>query len=344
MPDSEIVFLSAVEQGRLLRELELSPVELMRAYLERIERYDGTLRAYITVCAVQALTAARQAEREIVAGNYRGPLHGIPFGVKDQLCTKGIRTTLGSRIMSGYVPDHDATVITRLRAAGAILIGKENLHEFGKGGTNIFPFGQPRNPWNIAHTPAGSSSGSAIAVAAGFCSGSLGEDTGGSVRSPAAANGVVGLRLGQWYLLIGQRGQAVVIHRNFKATSPQDIEGTVTRHGQHPAGGRATFCMIFAGVMPNAHESILQNFLGQILAPQQTHAQAINTRRHGVVKASEGALVTACDPSEQHHQLCFPDHDGTPCKYIPIRYGSGCGLDAAEKCFFSLHLKIPAAT
>jgi len=82
----------------------------------------------------------------------------------------------------------------------------------------------------------------------------------------------------------------------------------------------------------------------QILAPQQTHAQAINTRRHGVVKASEGALVTACDPSEQHHQLCFPDHDGTPCKYIPIRYGSGCGLDAAEKCFFSLHLKIPAAT
>ena len=195
MPGNEdLAFLSAADQGRLMRARKLSPVELVRACLERIERYDGILRAYITVCAEQALAQAKEAEREIAAGGYRGPLHGIPFGVKDQLCTKGIKTTLGSRIMADHVPDHDAAVIERLNAAGAILIGKENLHEFGKGGTNVFPFGQPRNPWNPAHNPASSSSGSGIAVAAGFSSGSLGEDTGGSVRSPAAANGVVGLR------------------------------------------------------------------------------------------------------------------------------------------------------
>lgn len=192
--DNELVFLGAAEQGRLIRSRKLSPVELVQACLTRIERYDAVLRAYITVCADQALAQARQAEGEIIAGNYRGPLHGLPFGVKDQLSTRGIRTTLGSRIMADYVPDFDATVVARLRAAGAILIGKENLHEFGKGGTHVFPFGQPRNPWDPGRTPSSSSSGSGIAPAAGFCSGSLGEDTGGSVRGPAAANGVVGLR------------------------------------------------------------------------------------------------------------------------------------------------------
>ena len=192
--NDDLVFLSAAEQGRLIRSRKLSPVELVRAYLDRIERYDGILRAYITVCGEQALAQARGAEREIIAGGYRGPLHGIPFGVKDQLRTRGIRTTLGSRIMADNVPDADATVVTRLAQAGAILIGKENLHEFGKGGTNVFPYGQPRNPWNPERTPSSSSSGSGIAPAAGFCSGSLGEDTGGSIRGPAAANGIVGLR------------------------------------------------------------------------------------------------------------------------------------------------------
>lgn len=186
--------LSATEQSRLIERKSISPVELVRACLERIERWNPLLRAYITVCADSALAAARAAEREITAGRRLGPLHGLPFGVKDQLNTAGIRTTLGSKVLRDHVPDHDATVIARLKAAGAILIGKENLHEFGKGGTVEFPYGQPRNPWNPAHNPAGSSSGSGIAVAAGMSSGSLGEDTGGSVRSPAAANGIVGLR------------------------------------------------------------------------------------------------------------------------------------------------------
>ena len=194
MGEEELAYMSAAEQGRLIRERKLSPVELVQLCLKRIERYNPVLRAYITVCGEAALAAARQAELEIGRGDYRGPLHGIPFGVKDQLCTAGIRTTLGSRIFADHVPDFDATVITRLREAGAILIGKENLHEFGKGGTHVFAHGQPRNPWNTERTPSSSSSGSGIAPAAGFCSGSLGEDTGGSIRGPAAANGVVGLR------------------------------------------------------------------------------------------------------------------------------------------------------
>ena len=194
MSTTDLVYLSAAEQGRLIEQRKVSPVELVTACLARIERYDGALRAYITVCDDTALDAARQAEAEIVRGDYRGPLHGLPFGIKDQVCTRGIKTTLGSRIFADHVPDHDATVIERLTAAGAILIGKENLHEFGKGGTNVFPYGQPRNPWHLAHTPSSSSSGSGIAPAAGFCSASIGEDTGGSIRGPAAANGVVGLR------------------------------------------------------------------------------------------------------------------------------------------------------
>ncbi len=190
----DITLLGAVHQARLIARRELSPVELIRACLQRIERYDTKLRAYITICADEAMAAARQAEQEIAGGRYRGPLHGLPFGVKDQLHAAGVRTTLGSRATGHTVASEDATCIARLKAAGAILIGKENLHEFGKGGTHEFPFGQPRNPWNLAYNPAGSSSGSGIAPAAGFTSFSLGEDTGGSVRSPAAANGIVGLR------------------------------------------------------------------------------------------------------------------------------------------------------
>jgi aspartyl-tRNA(Asn)/glutamyl-tRNA(Gln) amidotransferase subunit A len=194
MSNDELALLPATEQSRLIRSRKLSPVELVRACLDRIERYDPALRAYITVCGARALATARTAEAEIGAGRYRGPLHGLPFGVKDQICTAGIRTTAGSRVYADHVPEHDATVVARLAAAGAILIGKENLHELGKGGTNVFPYGQPRNPWNLERTPSSSSSGSGIAPAAGFCSGSLGEDTGGSIRGPAAANGAVGLR------------------------------------------------------------------------------------------------------------------------------------------------------
>ena len=194
MSFAELAFLGAREQAALLRDRRLSPVELVRGYLERIERLDGGLRAYIAVRAEAALAEARDAEAAAVRGDWRGPLHGIPFAVKDQFDAAGMPTTAGSRILAGRVATADATVVARLRAAGGILLGKLNLSEFALGNTVEFPFGQPRNPWDPERDPGGSSGGSGIAAAAALASVTLGEDTGGSVRSPAGFNGVVGLR------------------------------------------------------------------------------------------------------------------------------------------------------
>jgi aspartyl-tRNA(Asn)/glutamyl-tRNA(Gln) amidotransferase subunit A len=195
MTRDDLAFLDAVELARLVRAKEVSPVELVQAYLERIERFDARLRAYIAVKGDEALAAARQAEATLLAGGALGPLHGVPFAVKDQFDTRGMPTTMGSRVLAGVgAAETDATVVARLRAAGAVLLGKLNLTEFALGGTREFPFGQPRNPWNPEHDPGGSSSGSGIATAAGLCGFALGEDTGGSVRSPAAWCGVVGVR------------------------------------------------------------------------------------------------------------------------------------------------------
>jgi aspartyl-tRNA(Asn)/glutamyl-tRNA(Gln) amidotransferase subunit A len=188
------VHLSAVRQAELIRTKQASPVELVQAYLHRIERLDPRLRAYITVTREAALAAARRAEDAVVHGAPLGPLHGVTFAVKDQFATRGVRTTAGSRILADDVPDHDATVVARLAAAGGILLGKLNLTEFALGGTIDFPFGQPRNPWNTEHDTGGSSAGSGAAVAAALCAVSLGEDTGGSVRTPASWCGVAGHR------------------------------------------------------------------------------------------------------------------------------------------------------
>ena len=191
---ADLAFLGARRLAGLVRERQVSPVELTQLYLERIERLDGRLRAYITVLPEAALAAARRAEAAVMRGETLAALHGVPYAVKDQFDTAGVRTTSGSRILEGHVPTADATTIARLNAAGGILLGKLNLTEFALGGTQHFPFGQPRNPWNPDHDPGGSSSGSGIAVAAALCAASLGEDTGGSVRSPASFCGVVGLR------------------------------------------------------------------------------------------------------------------------------------------------------
>lgn len=178
---------------RLIDRRELFPVELTRAALERIDRLDGALNAFITVLAEPALRQARQAETEILSGRRIGPLHGVPVSVKDVFDTAGIPTTAGSRILTGNVPDRDAAVVQRLSTAGAILIGKTNMLEFAYG--TVHPdYGPSRNPWRADHSAGGSSSGSAVAVATGMGFGSIGSDTGGSVRIPAAFCGVVGLK------------------------------------------------------------------------------------------------------------------------------------------------------
>jgi aspartyl-tRNA(Asn)/glutamyl-tRNA(Gln) amidotransferase subunit A len=183
------------QAGQLLQSRQLSPVELTRAFLRRIEHLDQTLQAYITVLSDRALAEARAAEAEILRGDYRGPLHGIPIALKDLYDTQGIRTTASSRVMANRIPSADATTTARLAAAGSILLGKLAMHEFALGGpdpTCGFPLA--RNPWNLDHIPGGSSSGSGAAVAAGLCMGSLGSCTGGSIRGPASYCSIVGLK------------------------------------------------------------------------------------------------------------------------------------------------------
>jgi aspartyl-tRNA(Asn)/glutamyl-tRNA(Gln) amidotransferase subunit A len=194
MNKADIPFLSATALGALIREKELSPLEAAEAYLNRIEAVDGVLHSYITVCREEALQAAREAEQAIVRGDYRGALHGVPVAVKDQFWTKGVRTTGGSRILADFLPDEDATVVARLKQAGAILLGKLNMSEFATGNSVVHPYGMPHNPWDPGRNPGTSSSGSGAATAACLCATSLGEDTGGSIRNPANNCGLVGLR------------------------------------------------------------------------------------------------------------------------------------------------------
>jgi aspartyl-tRNA(Asn)/glutamyl-tRNA(Gln) amidotransferase subunit A len=194
MNQSEIPFLSAAELARLIETRAVSPVQAAEAYFQRIAEVDGRLNSYITVTRNHALEAARQAEAEIAAGNYRGPLHGLPVAVKDQFNTAGILTTGGSAVLRESVPDEDATVIAKLKEAGAVLLGKLNMSEFAMADIYNHPYGTPRNPWDTTRNPGTSSSGSGAATAAFLCATSLGEDTGGSIRSPANFSGLVGLR------------------------------------------------------------------------------------------------------------------------------------------------------
>ena len=194
MANREIPLLSAAETASAIKSRELSPVEVVQAYLDRIDRLDSRLAAYITVCREEALDDARRAEQSLVRGEAQGPLFGVPVAVKDQFWTAGILTTNGSKVYQDFVPDEDATIITRIKQAGGILLGKLNLSELAMGGTQQPPWGTPANPWDLERTPGESSSGSGVALAAHLCAASVGEDTGGSGRGPAAYCGVVGLR------------------------------------------------------------------------------------------------------------------------------------------------------
>jgi aspartyl-tRNA(Asn)/glutamyl-tRNA(Gln) amidotransferase subunit A len=191
MPHLETI----VDLAPRLRRKEVSPVELTRACLERIEKLNPTLNAFITVTAESALAEARAAESEIFRGDWRGPLHGIPIALKDLVDTAGTRTTAASAVFEHRIPTEDGVVLQRLRRAGAVILGKNNLHEFAYGGSSLVSFfGDIHNPWNKAHIAGGSSGGSAAAVAAGLCYAAIGTDTAGSIREPAALCGCVGIK------------------------------------------------------------------------------------------------------------------------------------------------------
>ncbi|MSO20401.1 MAG: amidase [Acidobacteria bacterium] len=218
----ELTRLSIREASELLRKKKVSPVELTKECLARIERYNPALNAFITVTAESALAEARAAEAEIQRGRWRGPLHGIPIALKDLFDTKGVRTTAASELFKDRIPTEDAEVVRRLKAAGAVFLGKQNMHEFAYGSTSVFSyFGAVHNPWHLEYMAGGSSGGSAAAVSAELCFGALGSDTGGSIRGPAACCGIVGLK--PTYGLVSTRGAIPL-------SWSRDHVGPLTRH------------------------------------------------------------------------------------------------------------------
>lgn len=190
-----MIDLGIAEASDLLRRKQISPVDLTTACLARIDQLNPTINAFITVMHESALAQARAAEAEILADNWRGPLHGIPIGLKDLIDTAGVKTTCGSALFADRVPTEDAEIVRRLKSAGAVIVGKQNMQEFAWGGTSTSSFfGPVHNPWDVDRIAGGSSGGSAAAVATGMCFAAIGTDTGGSVREPAAFCGIVGLK------------------------------------------------------------------------------------------------------------------------------------------------------
>ena len=202
---NDILFENIETAATAIQTKQISPVELTRATLQQINEHDPVLNAFITIMADEAMEQAQQLEAEIEQNQYRGPLHGIPIAVKDILQTKGVKTTNGSKIFDGFIPGEDATAIKKLKEAGAIIIGKANLHEFAMGATTENPhYGSTKNPWDLSLIPGGSSGGSAVITATGMAFGSVGTDTAGSVRLPAAMCGTVGFK--PTYGLVSKKG------------------------------------------------------------------------------------------------------------------------------------------
>lgn len=196
MPDnSDLCYKTAYSLSKLIRAKELSPVELLQAYLDRIAITDTALNSFISYPGEEALESAKLAEREVLSGHYRGPLHGIPVGLKDLFYVKGLKNTAGSKIFDKFIPSYDSTVATLLRTAGAVLMGKLNLHQFAFGPTGLNEYyGDMHNPWDVERLAGGSSGGAGSAVASGQLPLAIGTDTGGSVRIPAALCGITGLK------------------------------------------------------------------------------------------------------------------------------------------------------
>ncbi len=208
MPNDDLLELTITELAPKIRAKEVSPVEVTEAALARADRLQPKLNSFITLLHDQAMNAAKEQEAALARGEYLGPLQGIPIGIKDNLATAGIRTTDGSPVLADNIPDEDAYVVSRLKAAGAIILGKENLEEFAAGATSNNPhYGPVHNPWGLDHIPGGSSGGGGANVAAGITFASLGTDLGGSVRLPATFCGVVGLK--QTFGRVSQRGLLV---------------------------------------------------------------------------------------------------------------------------------------
>ena len=244
---SDLTSLSLSEASELVRRRRVSPVELTRACLARIEQLNPVLNAFITISGELALAQARAAETDIQRGKWRGPLHGMPIALKDLFDTEGIKTTAGSALYKDRVPTQDAEVVRRLKAVGAVIVGKTNMVEFAYGANaTVSYFGAVHNPWNLERNPGGSSSGSAAAVSARLCYGALGSDTAGSVRIPASVCGIVGLK--PTFGLVSNRG---VIPLSWSC----DHVGPLTRTVED----NALMLQVIAGYDPDDTSSVRMN-------------------------------------------------------------------------------------
>ena len=289
MGSKDLHYLTIAEAAELIRKHQLSPVDLTRAHLERIEALDPHLHVYITVTAGRALKEARMAEGAILGGDYRGPLHGIPMAFKDLYDTKGIRTTAHSKVLWERVPDEDATVVARLAQSGTVLLGKLAMFEFATGGPSPkTPVPAARNPWHFDYTTAGSSSGSGAAVAAGLSMATLGSDTGGSIRNPSARCGIVGIKptYGRVSRFGALRTSWSLDHFGPMARTVQDtalmLQAISGYDPKDPGSSRAT--------VPDYSFSLNRDIKGMVLGVHRNHYFDSETVHPEVLAAVETAI------------------------------------------------------
>src|SRR5579863_7794725 len=319
MAGQDLHYLELTELAQRIRAKEISPVEATKASLARIEALDGALKSYATVTAEAALAQARQAEGEIAGGRYRGPLHGVPIAVKDLCYTKGVPTSAGMPIHRDFKPDFDATVVARLKDAGAVILGKLQLTEgaFADHHPQIAP---PVNPWNADHWSGASSSGSGVATAAGLCYASLGSDTGGSIRFPSAANGVTGLKP-TW----GRVSRYGV----FALADSLDHIGPMTRS----AADAGAVLGVIAGADPNdptTRGELVPNYLAglergirglRIGVDEDFNTRDVDAE---VVASVRGAIATLKDLGAEIRPIRFPNVDEMVTGWVPF-----CAVETA---------------
>lgn len=296
-------YLTIDDAATLIRTRQLSPVDLVRSVLERIERLQPRIHAYITVTAEQALARARQAEAEIARGEYRGPLHGIPFALKDLYMTKGIRTTCHSRVLEDWVPEADAATVERLYGAGAVLLGKLATAEFATGSVTEGPWPAANNPWNTDHIPGGSSSGAGAAVASGMALMALGSDTGGSVRGPASLCGIVGLR--PTYGRVSRRG-VVALSWSLDTAGPLTQTVTDCAHTMQVIAGYDPLDPGSANVpVPDYAVALLPDLKGLKVGVDRAHVlhDEIDAETRAAVEA---ALTVLADLGAEVREVALP--------------------------------------
>jgi amidase len=316
---NELHYLALVDVGQRIQRKELSPVEVTQAQLDRIGQVDGALQSYVIVMAEQALADARQAEAEIAKGEIRGPLHGVPVAVKDLCWTKGVATAAGMTLYKDFVPTEDGTAVRKLREAGAVILGKLQLTEsaYADHHPTVTP---PVNPWNAAHWSGASSSGSGVATAAGLCYGSLGTDTGGSIRFPSSANGLTGLKP-TW--------GRVSRYGAFELAATLDHIGPMTRS----AADAGAMLGAIAGADPKdptASLAPVPNYLAGMQRGLRGLRVGIDARwnSEGVdaatLKVMEGALAAVRDLGAEVREVTFPDPAQVIADWFPL-----CGVEAA---------------